>query len=158
MDSAEFTKEFTRLSKELDAITRTLNKVSAVLIPKTYGNLLGTFIKGNLMTPVSLVTNVVANIFEQGRFAIQRPIESAVHFASFRASKLISKFLGKDVGVKEYYGREMGVTLLALPFALKRGALGFAQSMKGMLVKSGETDKIVHTGINPMFALYAMVP
>lgn len=157
MDSAEFTKEFTRLSKELDAITRTLNKVSAVLIPKTYGNLLGTFIKGNLMTPVSLVTNVVANIFEQGRFAIQRPIESAVHFASFRASKLISKFLGKDVGVKEYYGREMGVTLLALPFALKRGALGFAQSMKGMLVKSGETDKIVHTGINPMFALYAMV-
>jgi hypothetical protein len=157
MDSAEFTKEFTRLSKELDAITRTMNKFTGVLIPKSYGSLIGTFIKGNLMTPVSLVTNVVANIFEQGRFLIQRPIESGIHFLSFKASRLVSKLLGKDVGVQEYYGREMGVTLLALPYALKQGALGFAKSMKGMFVKSGETNKIVYTGINPMFALYAMV-
>ena len=157
MDSAEFTKEFTRLSKELDAITRTMNKFTGVLIPKSYGSLIGTFIKGNLMTPVSLVTNVVANIFEQGRFLIQRPIESGIHFLSFKASRLVSKLLGKDVGVQEYYGREMGVTLLALPYALKQGALGFAKSIKGMFVKSGETNKIVYTGINPMFALYAMI-
>jgi DNA repair protein RadC len=157
MDSAEFTKEFTKLSKDLDNITRTLNKITATLIPKRYGNLFGTFIKGNLMTPVSLVTNVVANIFEQGRFIIQRPIEGAIHFLSFKASRLVSKYMGKDVGVKEYYGREAGVTLLALPYAMKQGALGFAQSIKGMFVKQGETQKIVHTGINPMFAMYAAV-
>lgn len=157
MDSAEFTKEFTKLSKDLDNLTRTLNKVTSVLIPKKYSNLFGTFIKGNLMTPVSLVTNVVANIFEQGRFMIQRPIEGAIHFLSFKASRLVSKYMGKDVGVKEYYGREAGVTLLALPYAMKQGALGFAQSVKGMFVKQGETQKIVHTGINPMFAMYAAV-
>jgi DNA repair protein RadC len=157
MDSAEFTKEFTKLSKELDSLTRTLNKVTAVLIPKKYSNLFGTFIKGNLMTPVSLVTNVVANIFEQGRFMIQRPIEGAIHFLSFKASRLVSKYMGKDVGVKEYYGREAGVTLLAIPYAMKQGALGLAQSVKGMFVKQGETQKIVHTGINPMFAMYAAV-
>ena len=157
MDSAEFTKEFTKLSKDLDNITRTLNKITATLIPKRYSNLFGTFIKGNLMTPVSLVTNVVANIFEQGRFIIQRPIEGAIHFLSFKASRLVSKYLGKDVGVKEYYGREAGVTLLALPYAMKQGALGFAQSIKGMFVKQGETQKIVHTGINPMFAMFAAV-
>ena len=157
MDSAEFTKEFTKLSKALDNVTRTLNKITATLIPKRYSNLFGTFIKGNLMTPVSLVTNVVANIFEQGRFIIQRPIEGAIHFLSFKASRLVSKYLGKDVGVKEYYGREAGVTLLALPYAMKQGALGFAESIKGMFVKQGETQKIVHTGINPMFAMFAAV-
>ncbi len=157
MESAEFTKEFTKLSKDLDNITRTLNKITATLIPKRYSNLFGTFIKGNLMTPVSLVTNVVANIFEQGRFIIQRPIEGAIHFLSFKASRLVSKYLGKDVGVKEYYGREAGVTLLALPYAMKQGALGFAESIKGMFVKQGETQKIVHTGINPMFAMFAAV-
>ena len=157
MESAEFTKEFTKLSKDLDNVTRTLNKITATLIPKRYSNLFGTFIKGNLMTPVSLVTNVVANLFEQGRFMIQRPIEGAIHFLSFKASRLVSKYLGKDVGVKEYYGREAGVTLLALPYAMKQGALGFAQSVKGMFIKQGETQKIVHTGINPMFAMYAAV-
>ena len=157
MESAEFTKEFTKLSKDLDNITRTLNKITATLIPKRYSNLFGTFIKGNLMTPVSLVTNVVANLFEQGRFIIQRPIEGAIHFLSFKASRLVSKYMGKDVGVKEYYGREAGVTLLALPYAMKQGALGFAESIKGMFVKQGETQKIVHTGINPMFAMFAAV-
>jgi len=152
-----YTREFTKLSKQLDDITRILNKMTGVLIPKKYSNLFGTFIKGNLMTPVSLVTNVVANVFEQLRFLVQRPIESVVGFVSFKASRLVSRYLGRDVGVQEYYGRELGVTMLAIPFALKQGALGFAQSVKGMFVKSGETNKVIHTGINPMFALYAMV-
>lgn len=156
MDSKTFTQEFTRLSKALDVETRKLNKMTGVLIPKGYANLFGTFIKGNLMTTVSLITNVTANVFEQVRFAIQRPIEGLVHFASFKASKLASKFLGRDVGVQEYYGREFGVTLLALPYALKRGGIGLYEAVRNLFVRSSESNKIIHTGLQPMYALYAM--
>ena len=156
MDSKTFTEEFTRLSKALDVETRKLNKMTGVLIPKGYANLFGTFIKGNLMTTVSLITNVTANVFEQVRFAIQRPIEGLVHFASFKASKLASKFLGRDVGVQEYYGREFGVTLLALPYALKRGGIGLYEAVRNLFVRSSESNKIIHTGLQPMYALYAM--
>lgn len=155
MSLEEFNKKTTELEKKLNQTTRKMNKMIGLLVPKKMFDLFGTLIKGNLMSPVSLATNVTANIVEQMRFVVQRPIQNVIEYLSVLASKVTSKVLGREVGVKEYEGRQAGVTMRGFWFAVSEGFAGTYESLKGMFIKDGETQKIVHTGLQPMYSLFA---
>ena len=155
MSLEEFNEKTTELEKKLNQTTRKMNKMIGLLVPKKMFDLFGTLIKGNLMSPVSLATNVTANLVEQARFVVQRPIQNVIEYLSFLASKVTSKVLGRQIGVKEYEGRQAGVTMRGFWFAVSEGYAGTIESLKGMFVKEGETQKIVHTGLQPMYSLFA---
>ena len=142
---SEYSKEtedkLKKASKDLDKVTRELNKFTSLIVPKKTMNLLSTTIQGNLLTPISQITNVGANLFQ---------IATSIPVRGFET--LFSKITGKFTGGTK---RSFKYSLMAIPFALKRGGLGVAEAIETIIRGGASTDKIIHTGFLPGAALLA---
>ena len=144
---SEYSKEteakLIKASKNLDKVTRELNKFTSLIVPKKTMSLLSTTIQGNLLTPISQVTNVGANLFQ---------IATSIPVRGFET--LFSKITGKFTGGTK---RSFKYSLMAVPFALKRGGIGVAEAIETIIRGGASTDKIIHTGFLPGAALLAAI-
>ena len=139
--SKETEAKLTNASKDLDKVTRELNKFTSLIVPKKTMNLLSTTIQGNLLTPISQITNVGANLFQ---------IATSIPVRGFET--LFSKITGKFSGGTK---RSFKYSLMAIPFALKRGGIGVAEAIETIIKGGASTDKIIHTGFLPGAAFLA---
>lgn len=144
---AEFSKEteseLKKATKELDKVTRELNKFTSLIVPKKTMDLLSTTIQGNLLTPISQITNVGANLFQ---------IMTSIPVKGFET--LFSKITGKFTGGNK---RSFTYALLALPHAIKQGGVGVAEAIDTIIRGGASTEKIIHTGFLPGAAFLAAV-
>jgi hypothetical protein len=134
-------QELNKLTKELDAVTKELNKFTSILVPKKISDLLTTTIQGNLLTPISQVTNVFANLFQIG-------LSIPVRTAEIAGAKVYQMFTGKNL-------RSFRASVSALPYAMKRGGFGFMEAIQVILKGGATTEKIVHAGFVPGAAFLA---
>ena len=134
-------QELNKLTKELDAVTKELNKFTSILVPKKISDLLTTTIQGNLLTPISQVTNVFANLFQIG-------LSIPVRTAEIAGAKVYQMFTGKNL-------RSFRASISALPYAMKRGGVGFMEAIQVILKGGATTEKIVHAGFVPGAAFLA---
>ena len=133
--------ELNKSVKELDTVTRELNKFTSVLVPKKIADLLTTTIQGNLLTPISQVTNVFANLFQ---IALSIPVRTA----ETAGAKVYQLFTGKNL-------RSFRASISAIPYAMKRGGVGVVEALQTIIKGGASTEKIVHAGFVPGAAFLA---
>lgn len=139
--SAEQEAELKKAMTELDKVTRELNLFTSIIIPKKTMDLLSTTIQGNLLTPISQVTNVGANLVQMVTSIPVKGFETLF-------SKITSAFTGKAP-------RSFSASVTALPYALKQAGVGVVEAFEIILKGGASSDKIVHTGFMPGAALLA---
>lgn len=133
--------ELQKATKDLDKVTRELNKFTSLIVPKKTQDLLTTTIQGNLLTPISQVTNVVANLWQ---IALSIPVRS------FEAlgSSLYALFGGQKF-------RSFPASITALPYAMKQAGVGIGEALITIIKGGSTTEKIVHSGFLPGAAFLA---
>tara|TARA_R110001606_G_scaffold2860_4_gene12387 strand:- start:938 stop:3472 length:2535 start_codon:yes stop_codon:yes gene_type:complete len=141
--SKETESKLEKATKELDKVTRELNKFTSIIVPKKIMDLLSTTIQGNLLTPISQVTNVGANLFQIATSIPTRGFETLF-------SKITSKFSGGK-------SRSFKYSLMAIPYAIKQGGVGVAEAINTIIMGGASADKIVHTGFLPTAAFLAAI-
>lgn len=133
--------ELQKATKDLDKVTRELNKFTSLIIPKKTQDLLTTTIQGNLLTPISQVTNVVANLWQ---IALSIPVRS---FETL-GSSLYALFGGQKF-------RSFPASITALPYAMKQAGVGIGEALTTIIKGGATTEKIVHSGFVPAAAFLA---
>ena len=141
--SKETESELKKAAKELDKVTRELNKFTSLIVPKKTMDLLSTSIQGNLLTPISQITNVGANLFQ---------ILTSIPTRGFET--LFSKITGRMTGGNK---RSFRYSLMAIPHAIKMGGKGIAEAIETIIRGGASTDKIIHTGFLPGAAFLAAI-
>ena len=136
-------KELKDAAKELDKVTRELNKFTSLIVPKKTMDLLSTTIQGNLLTPISQITNVGANLFQ---------IMTSIPTRGFET--LFSKITGRFTGGNK---RSFVYSMLAIPHAIKMGGKGVAEAIDTIIRGGASTEKIIHTGFLPGAAFLAAI-
>jgi DNA repair protein RadC len=139
--SAEQEAELKKAMTELDKVTRELNLFTSIIVPKKTMDLLSTTIQGNLLTPISQVTNVGANLVQMVTSIPVKGFETLF-------SKITSAFTGKAP-------RSFSASVTAMPYALKQAGVGVVEAFEIILKGGASSDKIVHTGFMPGAALLA---
>ena len=133
--------ELNNATKELDKVTRELNAFTSLIVPKKVMDLLSTTIQGNLLTPMSQVTNVGANMVQ---------IVTSIPVKGFETlfSKITSVFTGRQP-------RSFSASVMALPYAIKQAGVGTLEALQIIIRGGASTDKIVHSGFMPAASLLA---
>lgn len=133
--------ELNNATKELDKVTRELNAFTSVIVPKKVMDLLSTTIQGNLLTPMSQVTNVGANM-------IQAVTSIPVKGFETLFSKITSAFTSSKP-------RSFSASVMAMPYAIKQAGVGTLEALQIIIRGGASTEKIVHTGFMPAASLLA---
>ena len=149
LDDVEITKAINK-EKELTKALFNLQAVESRLVPKRLlGELLPTLIQGNLLTPISLVTNLWSN-------AVNAPLRMASRQGAFLAQEIGRAF-------QKVAGQELGPRLIAPPTGgirrtievgkaglrgLEEGLVGVRRGMSAEGLLAGERIQ----GLKPLVA------
>ena len=149
LDDVDITKAINK-EKELTKALFNLQAVESRLVPKRLlGELLPTLIQGNLLTPISLVTNLWSN-------AVNAPLRMASRQGAFLAQEIGRAF-------KKVAGKELGPRLIAPPTGgirrtievgkaglrgLEEGLVGVRRGMSAEGLLAGERIQ----GLKPLVA------
>lgn len=128
--------------KEMEAVQRELDTVVNPLVEESWGNLLSTIMQGNLLTPISQVVNVTANV---GTILLNVPL------------KLLTGATGSLLRAAGVQNDIPPVSFSAYYYAVMRGAYGVKEALHQIRTgqENADYEFRVSRGMMPIRSLMA---